>query len=396
MTRRLSHSLFGLLPLFVLAHFAHHLLTALPVPLLPMIRSDFGLTYTQSGLLVSAFTLSYGLSQLPAGWLADRVGRRSLITLGICGVALAGLAIGLSQTYVMLVSGLVLMGLFAGGYHPAAPPLISAAVEPTRLGRALGLHVAGGSASYFLAPLVGVGIASAWGWRGTFLGLAAPTFVFGAIFYVLLGRHAAGQAARPQAAEAAIPAPTASAARLRPLVGVMVLSIGSMAVTTAVIAFIPLFLVDRFGVGQRTAAAFLSFIYAAAFFAAPAGGYLADRVEKTPVVLATCLLLGPMVLLLGHVPFGLATGALLLLFGTVLMTCGPVVEALIVGRTAEARRSTVFGLFYFIESSAEGLLTPLMGRLIDKHGFSSSYALAGGFLIVLTLACGLVLWKERG
>jgi len=121
----------------VLAHFAHHLLTALPIPLLPMIRSDFALDYTQSGLVISAFSLSYGISQLPAGWLADRIGHRRLITIGICGVALAGLLIGLSQTYIMMIVFLALMGVLGGSYHPASPPLISASVQPKNQGWAL-------------------------------------------------------------------------------------------------------------------------------------------------------------------------------------------------------------------------------------------------------------------
>jgi fucose permease len=63
----------SLLPLFVLAHFTHHVITAITAPLLPLIRSSFSLSYTQSGLLLSAFTVSYGLGHLPAGWLADRI-----------------------------------------------------------------------------------------------------------------------------------------------------------------------------------------------------------------------------------------------------------------------------------------------------------------------------------
>lgn len=66
----------GLVPLFVLAHFSHHVLTALTVPLLPFIRNDFALDYTQAGLVVSSFSLAYGIGQLPAGWLADRAGAR--------------------------------------------------------------------------------------------------------------------------------------------------------------------------------------------------------------------------------------------------------------------------------------------------------------------------------
>ena len=119
-----SSFLFKALPFFVMAHFTHHLLTALPTPLLPFIRSDFNLDYTQSALVISAFTFSYGIGQLPAGWLADRIGQRVLITIGLCGVAVAGLLVGLSNTYTMMLGCLVLMGLAGGGYHPAATPLI--------------------------------------------------------------------------------------------------------------------------------------------------------------------------------------------------------------------------------------------------------------------------------
>ena len=89
-----------------------------------MIRSDFALDYTQSGLVVSVIGLSIGFGQLPAGWLADRLGPRILITIGISGVAVAGLLVGLSRTYITMIVFLALMGVLSGGYHPAAPPLI--------------------------------------------------------------------------------------------------------------------------------------------------------------------------------------------------------------------------------------------------------------------------------
>ncbi|MDP7525779.1 MAG: MFS transporter, partial [Dehalococcoidales bacterium] len=58
----------------MLAHFSHHLIAALLQPLLPFIRDDFALDYTQAAWIVSAYTLAYGFSQLPGGWLADRIG----------------------------------------------------------------------------------------------------------------------------------------------------------------------------------------------------------------------------------------------------------------------------------------------------------------------------------
>ena len=131
--------------LFALAHFMHHLLTAILIPLLPFIRDGFGLSYTQAGTIVSAFTLAYGFGQLPAGWIADRVGPRYLLAAGTSGVAITGVMLGLSGSYGGLIACLVLMGLLGGGYHPSASPLIAAAVPREKRGGAIGLHIVGGS-----------------------------------------------------------------------------------------------------------------------------------------------------------------------------------------------------------------------------------------------------------
>ena len=81
-------------------------------------------------MVVSAFGIAYGIGQIPAGFLADRIGPRKVITVGICGVAVAGLLVGFSQTFVMMLVFLALMGIAGGGYHPAAAPLITASVKP--------------------------------------------------------------------------------------------------------------------------------------------------------------------------------------------------------------------------------------------------------------------------
>src|SRR5271157_3315562 len=112
----------GSLPWFIMAHFAHHLLTALPGPLLPAIRSEFHLNYTQASLVTTVFALAGGAAQLPSGWFADRFSPFLLIGIGTLGVAVGGILVGLSQTYIMLLACLLLMGLMTGGYHPAATP----------------------------------------------------------------------------------------------------------------------------------------------------------------------------------------------------------------------------------------------------------------------------------
>ncbi len=360
-------------------------MTALPVPLLPFIRDEFALDYTQAGIVISAFGVVYGIFQLPAGWLADRIGPRLLITIvGICGVAVTGFLIGLSQTYTMLIIFLVLMGILGGGYHPAATTMISAAVEPDKRGRALGVHMIGGSTSYFLVPIIAAASATLWGWRGTFIGLAIPTLIFGIIFYLLLGRRVAIKIAKQKTTDrdGEISPPSN---RLRRLVTIIVLSTFTQAVILSTVSFIPLYLVDNFGVDKELAAASMALVYSVGLWAGPLGGYMSDRLGRLPIILAMCFVTGPLIYLLNLVPSGLGTGAVLIIIGVLIYFNTTVTQAYIVDHTTERNRSTALGFYFFGTMEGSGVLPLAIGYLIDQLGFHSSLTIIGATVLAVTL-----------
>lgn len=382
----------------MIAHLAHHLLTSLPTPLLPFIRDDFGLDYTRSGLVVSAFGIAYGIGQLPAGFLADRVGPRKVITVGICGVAVVGILVGLSQTFTMMLVFMALMGIAGGGYHPAASPLIAESVPPEKQGRALGIHLIGGSGSNFLSPLIAAAIASAWGWRGSFLGLAVPTMILGVILYLVLGKKGDRVRTSDSVDTVQIVTRTAAPGNLRRLVAFMVLAIGTQGVVMSTMTFIPLFMVDTFGVTEQAAAVFLSLIFFAGLWSSTLGGYLSDRLGTVPVTLLATFITGPLIFLLTKVPYGpggIAVGGLLLLFGMMMFTRMPVIEAYIMNRTSRSNRSTILGIYYFANMEIGALMSPLMGSFIDRVGFTTSFTAGGVIILALTLVCSAFLWGSR-
>ena len=243
---------------------------------MPFIRDNFHLNYAQAGLLLSVFSITYGLSQLPSGWLADRLGTRILMAIGICGVGLAGLFISFSSGYVMLLVLLGFMGLVGGGYHPSAPPTVSSTLPPENRGRAIGVHAIGGSASYFVAPLIAAATAAMWGWRASYLILAAPTLVFGVILYLLMAKRKTGQQSLQGSNECEV-VPRRIGNRID-LLAFMVLSAVTTIAVTAVISFIPLFLVDHLGMSQASAALIIDIVYFTGIFANPLAGFLSDRV----------------------------------------------------------------------------------------------------------------------
>lgn len=378
----------------MLAHLSHHLVTALLVPLLPFIRDEFALDYTRAGFVISAFSIVYGASQLPAGWLADRVGPLTLITTSICGVAVTGILAGLSQNYTMLLIFLVLMGVVGGGYHPASTTIISASIEPKSRGRALGFHMVGGSASYFLVPLIAAALAATWGWRGSFIGLAVPSIAFGIILHILLGRRLPAKKAEPKDTGSYAETPPAPG-RLRRLVTILTLSTFNQAVLISTVSFIPLFLVDNFNVGKEIAAASMSLVYAMGLWAGPLGGYLSDRLGRVSIILTMCFLAGPVIYLLSLVPYGLGTGALLVIIGTMMYFTTTVSQAYIVDQASERYRSTMLGIYFFGTMEGAGVLPPAIGYLIDQFGFYPSFTIIGAALLTVALTSSLFLWVSR-
>jgi MFS family permease len=382
-------------PTFILAHFSNHLVMALMVPLMPFIRQEFNLDYTQSGLVMSAFTLSYGISQLPAGLIADRVGPRIMITISICGAGLAGLLIGFSHSYILMMAFLVFMGVTGGGYHPAAPPLLASTVSPEERGKAFGFHMIGGNSAFFVGPLIAAGLASAWGWRNTFIALAIPVVIFGAFFYFFLSRRMIAKKLPNQIAKKEAVLTPRSKGQTRSLGSLLFLEAAVSAFSGSTAAFITLFAVQHYGVTAAAAAIFVMVLNSTGLWAGPLGGYLSDRIGQIPALMISCFGVAPVILLLTVAPYGAVFIILLLVWGALSAIRMPTSESYIMANVSLQRRSTVLGIYYFAGSEGSGIFTPILGNLVDRLGFNTSFAIMAGGVFIVSLSVAAVLWFSR-
>jgi len=383
-----------MMPLFVLAHLSHHLVTALPVPLLPYIRDEFALDYTRAGFIISAFGVVYGICQLPAGWLADRFGPRILLTIGIIGVGATGLLVGMSSNYLTLLAGLVLMGILGGGYHPASTTMISSVVEPGKRGRALGFHMVGGSFSYFLAPLIAAVLASVLGWRGPFIALAIPAMGIGVMLHIILGKRVPTRKTAAEDTRYSAEAPPAPGHKRR-LITVIVLSSFTQALIMSIVSFTPLFLVDTFGTGKETAAASISLVYLMGLWAGPFGGYLSDRFGRIAIIITVCVMAGIVIYLLNIAPYGIGTAVVLVLIGILMYINTTSAQAYIADQTSARNRSTALGFYFFGNMEGTGILTPALGYIIDHFGFHTSFTISSTAIIATIIVCSAILWRSR-
>jgi MFS family permease len=384
------------LPLFIMAHFGHHLMTALPGILLPFIRDDVslsanGLTNSQVAWVTAVFSLAYGFGQLPGGWLADKIGRRAMMAVGIFGVALAGVLIGLSTSYLMLLVLLVIMGILGGGYHPSATPWVSASAGEGNQGRALGFHFMGGGAGFFVAPFVGAAIAAAWGWHWSFIILAIPCAIFGIAFFIILRRQK--DANLKSVTDPHHGGAGASQNRWLPLVTLIVMSfiVGTLGM---VMIFFSLYLVDTFHVAKQTAVFVVAISSFAGIWAGPVGGWISDRIGRLPLIILTSLISGFIIFVVRWVPYGPGLFVLLLISGINMYMGAPVSEVFIMGQTSTKNRSFIYGIYYSV-GLLGALAMPLIGSLTNTIGYQLTFMMAGAISMLVTIVGGSILWSSR-
>ncbi len=370
------------IPLFSVAHFSHHLFTGALVPLLPLLRQDLGLNYLQAGVLVSAFSLSYGFGQVPTGVLADRFSARGLIVLGLLGTALTGAAVGLTSTYWQMVPCFIALGLLGATYHAPVSAFLSRLVPQARRGQSLGTHTIGGSASFLVTPVLAVAIATwAGGWRWAFVLLAVPALLMGPLLWVATresdgGEHAAsrgqlgtGKSGSNPGNPVDTPAPAVTWREILTAVGALaLLTIVLQVVVSSVHSYMPLYLVDRHSISPEYAGIVVGLVAGGGVLGAPLGGAISDRLGRKWVILLSLTLAGPMLFAALQMPPTILLPLSLGVYGVTISARMPAMESLIADVVRPEKRATVLGVYYLAGQETSGIITPLVGGLIDLHG----------------------------
>lgn len=155
-----------------LAHGTSHFFHLVIPPLFPWLMKDFGLSFTEVGLVMSVFFVVSSLGQAAAGFVVDRHGARPALFAGLGLLVASALVLASAQSYWMLIASAVLAGLGNSVFHPADFTLLNHNVGPSRLGHAFSVHGLVGNLGWAAAPLFMVGVASVAGWHAAALAAA--------------------------------------------------------------------------------------------------------------------------------------------------------------------------------------------------------------------------------
>jgi MFS transporter, FSR family, fosmidomycin resistance protein len=158
------------------AHFLSHYYMLLLAPLFAFVRADYGVSYTDLALALTAFNVVSAALQTPAGFLVDRIGARFVLIAGVSLGAAAFAVAGLVHSYVIFIAMFAVAGLGNTAYHPADYSLLSHHSPPGRVGQVFSIHTFSGILGGAVAPVTLLAMQSHFGWRGAFVGAAILGF----------------------------------------------------------------------------------------------------------------------------------------------------------------------------------------------------------------------------
>lgn len=150
------------------------------------ITAEMGLTASEMGWLLSAFSLPYAFAQLPMGVLLDRLGARITLGLGILLWSFAQLAGGFVRGLNQLFAARVVLGIGEAPQFPAAAKVVSEWFAVKERGRPTGIIVASTTIAPALAPPLLTGMMLLFGgWRGMFVAMGALGVAVGVAWYAI-------------------------------------------------------------------------------------------------------------------------------------------------------------------------------------------------------------------
>jgi MFS family permease len=265
------------------AHWVSHFHFMVPPMLFPFLKVELAVGYIELGFALTVFAVISALTQAPMGYLADHIGARKVLLMGLTLGGLALIMLGLHLSYPWLIASAVLLGLANSVYHPADYAILSAHMDDARMGRAFSIHTFAGFLGGAVAPAIVAALVAMIGGYGALI-VAGAVGPLVALLLVVVGIPDASAADRKvdgvQPPRQSIITP----AIILLTIFFMLLSLSSAGIGNfGVVA-----LMSGYGASFSAANIALTAFLGASAIGVLAGGLLADRTRRHGQVAAAC------------------------------------------------------------------------------------------------------------
>jgi len=349
------------------------------------IERDWGITHTQSGLLVSAVYWAIVILTFPISILVDRWSRTK--TIGVMAImwSLATALCALTGNFVQLFMARMLIGVGEAGYAPGGSAMISGLYPVDRRARMMGLWNASIPLGSAIGVLLGGIIAAKLGWKHAFGIVAIPGMIV-AILFLFVKDYKTVDLSFYDKNSNKIKMEKKDMVKefiTKPSVLFTYLGMASVVfVTTSMLTWLPTYFEKMRNIPQATAGKMASSVMVLALIGAPLGGFLTDIWTKSKVNArllfpATSTLISAIVLFIALVLFkGTVQYVLFLIFGVLVLAFISGAASVTQDVIHPGLRATSYAIAVVVQNLLGASTAPVvMGKIYDLTNIQTALSI---------------------
>lgn len=356
------------------------------------IEHDWGITHTQSGLLVSAVYWAIVILSFPVSLLVDRWSRAK--TIGVMAImwSLATALCALTGNFVQLFLARMLIGIGEAGYAPGGTAMISGLYPVDKRARMMGLWNASIPLGSAIGVLLGGLIAAKLGWKHAF-GLVAFPGLIVAILFMFVKDYKTVDLSFFDKNSNKVKMERKDMIReflSKPSVILTYLGMAAVVfVTTAMLTWLPTYFEKMRGISADAAGKMASSVMVLALIGAPVGGYLTDMWRKKrpdarllfPAIttfISALLLLAALTLFKGSSQY-----IIMLVFGVFIMTFIAGAAAVTQDVIHPGLRATSYAIAVVIQNLLGSSMAPIvLGKIYDLSNIQTALSILPFMLMI--------------
>jgi MFS family permease len=356
------------------------------------IERDWGITHTQSGLLVSAVYWAIVILTFPISILVDRWSRTK--TIGVMAImwSLATALCALTGNFVQLFMARMLIGVGEAGYAPGGSAMISGLYPIDKRARMMGLWNASIPLGSAIGVLLGGIIAAKLGWKHAFGIVAIPGLIVAVLFLFVKDYKTVDLSFYDKSSNKIKMEKKDMVREFISKPSVLLTYLGMAAVvfvTTSMLTWLPTYFEKMRSIPQESAGKMASSVMVLALVGAPLGGYLTDIWRKSKenarlLFPALSTLLSAIVLFIALTLFkGTIQYVLFLVFGILVLAFISGAASVTQDVIHPGLRATSYAIAVVVQNLLGASTAPIiMGKIYDLTNIQTALSILPVILLI--------------
>ncbi|PKH14090.1 MFS transporter [Pseudomonas fluorescens] len=370
-TPQISPLVMRVLGACALAHLINDLIQAVLPSIYPMLKANYGLTFTQVGLITLTFQLTASLLQPWIGYHTDRHPKPWLLPAGMVCTLIGILMLAFVGSFPAILLAAALVGVGSSTFHPETSRVARLA-SGGRYGLAQSTFQVGGNTGSAFGPLLAAAIIIPYGqshiaWFGLF-----AVFAIGVLYGLSRWyRHHLNLFKLKQGSQ-----PTHGLSKGRVTFALVVLALlvfSKYWYMTSLTSYFTFYLIEKFQLSVASSQMYLFLFLGAVAVGTFAGGPIGDRIGRKKVIWFSILGAAPFTLALPYVDL-FWTAVLSVVIGFIIASAFSAIvvfaQELVPGNVG-----MIAGIFFGLMFGFSGIGAALLGLLADHHGIEYVYKL---------------------